>query len=187
MQQRKGDWFITASGKQVWPCDVRPEDLDIEDIAHALSMQCRFAGHTRIFYSVAEHSVLVSKHLPPELALVGLLHDAAESLVQDIIRPIKIQPSMQGYRDIEQLAEHAVCVAFDLPYPFPPEIKDADLRALATERRDLIKPVGPVWFNANYKPFEEPIVGLMPDAAKRLFLDRYHDLIAARVSRKRGQ
>ena len=66
---RKGDWMQTYTGRQFWPIDPRANEVHIEDIAHALSMMCRYNGHCRTFYSVAEHSVLVSQHVPPEHAL----------------------------------------------------------------------------------------------------------------------
>ena len=65
-QGRKGDWILTYSGIEFWPLDPRPEDVRIEDIAHALSMQCRFAGHCDRFYSVAEHSIRVADLVPRE-------------------------------------------------------------------------------------------------------------------------
>ena len=89
MSERVGDWIQTMSGVIFYPLDPRPEEIRIEDIAHALSHQCRFAGHCREFYSVAEHSVRVSRELPQEFMLWGLLHDASEAYLVDLPRPIK--------------------------------------------------------------------------------------------------
>jgi uncharacterized protein len=86
---RKGDWMQTYSGRKFYPMDPREEEIDIEDIAHALSMICRYGGHTKAFYSVAEHCVLVASRCPEGLELLGLLHDAAEAYIQDFISPIK--------------------------------------------------------------------------------------------------
>ena len=80
---------MTYSGRRFWPLEPRPQDVDIEDIAHAMSMKCRFTGHAEGFISVAEHSVNVARFLPPKLRLHGLLHDAAEAYLPDIARPIK--------------------------------------------------------------------------------------------------
>ena len=81
---RNGSWLQTYTGIQFWPLDPRPEEIDIQDIAHALSLLCRFNGHCQRFYSVAEHSVHVSTILAPEFGLWGLLHDAAEAYLSDI-------------------------------------------------------------------------------------------------------
>ena len=86
---RKGEWVFLASGRRFWIIDPRPEDIYIEDIAHGLSMICRFCGQTRKFYSVSQHSILVSKELQPQYQLGGLLHDASESYIGDIITPVK--------------------------------------------------------------------------------------------------
>ena len=75
MSARRGEWIQTFSGGRFWPLDPRPEDVYIGDIAHALSMKCRYAGHTTFFYSVAEHSVHVCRHAPAEHKLWALLHD----------------------------------------------------------------------------------------------------------------
>ena len=77
--ERIGDWIQTYTGRQFWPLDPRVDEIHIEDIAHSLSMRCCYGGHLTDFYSVAEHSVLVSLHVPQEFALWGLLHDAAEA------------------------------------------------------------------------------------------------------------
>ena len=89
---RVGDWMTTASGKRVYPLDPDPADFDLSDIALPLSNLCRFAGHTRIFHSVASHALLVSQlvaPLHPGLALAALHHDDAEAFISDIPRPVK--------------------------------------------------------------------------------------------------
>lgn len=118
MDERQGDWCQTFTGRQFWPMDPRPEDVCLEDIAHALSLQCRFAGHCREFYSVAEHSVRVSRAvesvLPDEMApeprrlmlLAALLHDASEAYLVDVPRPVK--PYLVGYREAESRVMVAV-------------------------------------------------------------------------------
>lgn len=136
------DWFISYSGRRLHILAPRPEDIVIEDIAHALANICRFGGHVRQFYSVAEHGVMVSSIVgqdwftDPSLALQGLLHDASEAYLGDVIRPLKIQ--LPAYKDIEKLWERAISEKFELPFPLDPEVKRADMVALVTERRDLI-------------------------------------------------
>jgi hypothetical protein len=87
--KRKGDWMQTYTGRQFWPIDPRADEIDIVDIAHALSQQCRFAGHCKSFYSVATHSWHTSNVCNSENALWGLLHDAAEAYLVDLPTPIK--------------------------------------------------------------------------------------------------
>ena len=113
-------WIETYTGKKFYPLNPRPEDVDIIDIAHSLSMQCRFNGHTRFFYSVAEHSAMVSKELAATgynklIQLYGLLHDAAEAYVCDLPRPIKRQ--IKEYEPIEVRVQGVIWEGFNLPAP----------------------------------------------------------------------
>ena len=115
----------------------------IEDIAHALSNLCRFNGHTQHFYSVAQHSMLVSRLVPPSLALAGLLHDAAEAYIGDIVSPFKRKHP--GIARDERNIWIAIAMKFDIPVTIAPEVKHADLVALATEARDLLGPAPELW------------------------------------------
>ena len=111
--ERVGDWIQTYTGKQFWPIDPRACEITIEDIAHALSLQCRFSGHCREFYSVAQHSCLVSSYCIDEDAGWGLLHDAAEAYLVDLPRPIKRFSSLGvEYRKAEERVMAAVNEAF---------------------------------------------------------------------------
>lgn len=130
MGERKGDWIQTFTGRQFWPIDPLPKDVHIDDIAHALSMLCRFAGHCKRFYSVAEHSVLLASKVEPEHALWALLHDASEAYIVDIPRPIK--PFLLGYAEAETAIQGAVCKKFGLPETMPSAVKAAD-RAILTD------------------------------------------------------
>lgn len=174
------DWFITSTGRRVHVLTPRPGDIDIEDIAHALAHVCRFGGHTLRFYSVAEHSILVSRLVPPECALQGLLHDASEAYLGDVIRPLKNQ--LRVYKDIEARWEAAIAEHFDLPWPLEPAVKRADMIALVTERRDLIAepPVGDglPWIKDELRvePAPVPCMGWRPKRAQRLFLQRFQEL-----------
>src|ERR1051325_4550411 len=95
----RGDWMQTFSGRRFYPLSPRSDELDPADIAHALSLLCRFAGHVERFYSVAEHCVHLSYAVPPEDALAALLHDATEAYVVDVPRPLK--RSLPEYQEIE--------------------------------------------------------------------------------------
>lgn len=169
MTQRNGDWMQTITGRKFWPIDPRPDEIHIEDIAHALSMMCRFNGHCDRFYSVAEHSVYVSMICPPEHAVWGLLHDASEAYIADIVKPAK--PYIAGYKEAEKRIMDAVCESFDLPIEEPACVKVADNAILADEAEQIMGPHPDEW----YLPFEPSgtvIVGYLPFDAKQIFLDR---------------
>lgn len=174
----RGDWFPTYSGVQFFIEDPRIEDIRAEDIAHSLSRQCRYAGHIKDFYSVAQHSVIVSQNVPQEIALCGLLHDAAEAYCQDLIRPIKRLAGMERYTEIEHNIEQLIATRFRLPFPWPHEIKEADNRALMTERRDLYSiGVGEKFdWKCKSEPYPEKIVPVSFDQSKDLFSVRFFNL-----------
>jgi hypothetical protein len=92
--QKHEVWIETYTGKKFYPFSPNPGEFDIKDIAHSLSNQCRFNGHVKEFYSVAQHCVLIAnylEHIGHSLSyiLAGLLHDAGEAYVGDIITPVK--------------------------------------------------------------------------------------------------
>lgn len=101
--------------------DLDPSKIGIHVIASALSKQCRFAGATRRFYSVAEHSVLVAERLTSyDARLLGLFHDAAEAYIGDIIRPLRSQIS--GLEAVEDRVWKAIAERFGLPATPPREV-----------------------------------------------------------------
>lgn len=157
----------------------KPENshIDINTIAHALSHICRFTGHVDLFYSVAQHSVLVSYLVPSEHALEGLLHDAPEAYIGDVATPLKSM--LSDYKTIECKVEAAVMNHFNLPTAMHPSVKQGDLRALATEKRDLMPKAvdGLPWeCLEGVEPHPTRVVPLSPHEAKVLFLDRYYEL-----------
>lgn len=168
-------WIQTFSKKKFYPLNPNPDDIVIEDIAHALSNLCRFAGHTRQFYSVAQHSVLVSLHCHPDNALAGLLHDASEAYLLDMPRPLKRHSSFQFYNDAETLLMNAISWKFQCNL-FERHIHRADMRVFAAECRDLMSPLHPEFDIGEYQPIEQVIIPLEPTAARRLFLHRFNEL-----------
>lgn len=132
-------WIPTVTGKQFNLLEPRADQVCLFDIGLALARIPRFGGHTRQPYSVAQHSVHVSRLVPQPLALAGLLHDASEAYVQDLVRPLK--QLLPGYKAIEARIQAAIGERFGIETFDLPEIKLADERAVATEIRDLL--IGP--------------------------------------------
>ena len=162
---------------------LRPAESEffIEDIAHSLSMLCRFTGHTTHFYSVAQHSVGVSDIIPYPLAMYGLLHEVAEAFLNDISTPLKAL--LPEYVALEHSIETAVLDRFGIPrsYYTPhklPSVRLADLTMLATEKRDLLPMSDHEWGVLDgIKPLFPTIVPLSPPDAKKAFLDRFYYLL----------
>ena len=171
---RKGDWMQTRSGRAFYPLDPRIEDIDILDIAWALSMQCRYAGHTRIFYSVAEHCIHVSKAVPEKDALWGLLHDASEAYLVDLPRPIKRM--MPDYQAAEDFLQGVIAARFYLPWPMPSAVKDVDHRILLNEQESLMV-LPPMSWNINGVPVPGVAIrGWDPLTAYYEFMQRFNEL-----------
>ncbi len=174
-RKRIGHWQQTFAGRKFWPLDPDPADVCIEDIAHALSLICRFGGHTGAFYSVAQHSCLVSDLLPPPLQLEGLLHDATETYCGDMVQPLKA--SLPVFRHVEEKIWIAVAQHFGLPVVRSPQVKAADLAVLMAEKRDLL-PHALRWsdeFEA-IAPMATHIEPMPPEVARAMFLNRFERL-----------
>jgi len=173
---RKGSWIQTYTGVAFYPLDPRLEDFRIEDIAHSLSLQCRFTGHCREFYSVAEHSVRLSYIVPPAAALWGLMHDASEAYLMDLARPIKRYSALGAlYKEIEIGLMASICEAFHLQPDEPLSVGLADRVMLVTEKRDLLGPEPQAWTHHD-TPLEETIKPWPPVEAKARFLSRFAEL-----------
>jgi uncharacterized protein len=174
---RIGDFMQTASGRKFWPLDPRADEVHIEDIAHALSMQCRYGGHCVRFYSVAEHCVLMARAVAPEHALWALMHDAAEAYVADVPRPLKRH--LVGYKDAEAKVMAAICERFGLPPEMPAEVKDADERILADEVCQNMRPMDWHWEHDN--PLGVTLRFWRPKAARDAFMAEFWHLVRRRV------
>lgn len=188
MTERVGNWSQTFTGRRFWPLDPRPDDFCVEDIAHALALQCRFAGHCRVPYSVAEHSVRVSlyaeerlRHYHPhgpevvrQFSLAALLHDASEAYCVDVPRPLK--PYIQGYAEIEGAVQIAIEQWADIPRGSIGNslIKHADEVLLATEARDLMVITSPWHLRA--EPLAEALMPWKWETAEHEFLTRFVEL-----------
>lgn len=177
---RKGDWLRTITGKQFYPCDPRPEEVCIEDIAHGLSMICRFNGHLPVFYSVAQHSLACSHIVPPENALWALLHDASEAYIGDLIRPMKRVPVLgTEYKKIEAQIMVVICTRFGLSMPMPEKVVWADNVLLATEKRQFFNgKFGDKkhFADEDYEPLDVHISPMPPEIVVNEFMWRFKEL-----------
>lgn len=176
---RHGEYFRTVSGRKFWPLDPRIEDLDIDDMAHSLAHQCRFAGHTDTHYSIAEHSVRGSYYLDTiEDAFAFLFHDAPEAYLIDMPRPIK-RTGLFGwlYCKYEDQLWRLIARFFGLPFAMKPQIKEVDNRMLATERRDVRKMAGNSQNTEGTVPYAEIIEPWTAERAKVEFMRRFNELI----------
>ncbi len=129
-------FFPTFSGKKIDYKDFKEEDVCIEDIAHSLSMICRFGGHIPRHYSVAEHSILVAQLVPDEFKLAALLHDATEAYVGDMVAPLKRIENMRPYRYMEDMIGGFIESKFDVELEHE-VIHKADIQALYIEARSF--------------------------------------------------
>lgn len=171
-------WIQTYTGKAFDLIDPQPEQICIEDIAHALAHICRYTGHSAWHYSVAQHCVLMSDTVEPEHALWALLHDAPEAYVNDLARPLKHAPGMEGYAIIEDRVAAAVMGALQ----FKPTaaavyaVKEADVRMLATEARRLLTWPPPREWTHDAEPYVFTIHEWDPFFAESAYLTRFNQL-----------
>lgn len=166
-------WIQTRSGLRVDLLDPQPEQIDILDIAYSLSMLCRWNGHTNIYYSVAQHSVLCSMYASAEFALPCLMHDAAEAYIGDIARPLKnlLGSKIHG---IEETLLEVIADKYDFPYPFWPEIKKIDNDFLETEWYALMGGKDPLTINGRKHNLD--FMSWSPLVAHRMFMERFNRL-----------
>lgn len=179
---RTGNWIATYTGVQFYLTDPHPDDVRIKDIAHALSMACRFGGHTSEFYSVAQHSVhcseLAEEMFPNDrmLQLHALLHDASEAYIGDVVRPLKV--TLPGYKELEEYTMQVIYAGLLIP-PISgadaEQVKNFDDTLLMTERRDFISHKKHDWTIAA-EPWHEKLGSMSPTAAEYQFNSRYQFL-----------
>ena len=175
--QRKGDWMQTYTGRQFWPLDPRPDEIDIIDIAAALSKLCRYGGHTLRFYSVAEHCVLMARMArmrgQSRAAVIwALMHDASEGYLCDVIRPIK--PSLTNYAAIEGRLIRAIAARFGLPQPMPPIVNIMDEAILLDEQAQVMaRPPKPWSLDPATRPLGVTLQFWSPDQAFAAFMQEF--------------
>jgi hypothetical protein len=200
MGDKKSNWIVTHMGKQFFPFDPKPEQVDIRDIANSLAMQCRWGGHTTTFYSIAEHVVRCTAALQynsrceplhgaddRRVAMLVLLHDAHEAYTMDLPRPLK--RGLDGYEEVASAVQGVIYEALDLAPPTDEEqetIKFCDNLLLTTEARDVTTHPfdGVDWIDGNSriifetlpKPMKEQIEARPWQIAKTDFLTYFRVL-----------
>ena len=175
----KERWMQTFTGK-VFPLEAfDPEVINIEDIAHALGMLCRFNGQCQKFYSVAEHCVHVSYEIAPDLALLGLMHDAAEAYLGDVPTPLK--KALPAFHEAEDKLMLVIADEFDFHWPEKKsveivELKRADMQLLADEKVVVMGPEPKPWCGLPAAKNPDRIQCWGPKEAKRQFIKRFHEV-----------
>ena len=185
---RKGNYIGTYNGGRFWVTDPQVQDVEIEEIAHSLSLNCRFNGHTRHLWTVAQHSILVSDicfYEDPFIGLIGLLHDASEGYISDIARPFK--HVLEKYLDIEKQVQKKIYEACGIEVDEIDEgtmrkVKEADDLALSAEAHKLMNPCDD-WIswggfdNPNIKTLERSIRMENPQLVKGKYIRRLMELL----------
>ncbi len=182
-----GPYLQTVSGRWVNPFDPDPDQIDLGDIARALANQCRFGGHCRAFYSVAQHCVVVSELIEAEGgsasdALGALMHDAAEAYLGDLPHPIKHRSELgAAFREAEKPLDAVIRDRFSLSGDAA-AIKRIDRALLATERRTFSAETWHWPELEGVEPLELELRAWTADEAAEAFLRRFEELDARRVS-----
>lgn len=208
-------WISTFTGKKIYLLDSKSKDIDILDIAHSLSQQCRFMGHTSSFYSVAEHSLVCeqkarqlirgnpeAERLTINLWLLAvLLHDAHEMAIGDISKPFKeVLKDMTDdpgdtVRDIGKSIQSAIHSALDLPQlpEFPQSyhdmLEEVDSRMLLTEGKHFGFDISDWEPAKHWEPYDGVgFASMSPQVARFQFLNRYNELIKPlKAAKERGE
>ena len=184
-----GPYLQTVSGRWVNPFDPDPRQLDAGDIARALANQCRFGGHSRAFYSVAQHSVIVSRLVEErggdvEDVFAALMHDASEAYLGDMPHPPKHRsPLGAAFKEAETHLEQAIRDRFAIRAGVP-EIKAADRALLATERRAFSAETWHWPELEGVEPLDLDLRAWSPERAAEEFAERYAELQARRPQRE---
>jgi 5'-deoxynucleotidase YfbR-like HD superfamily hydrolase len=188
MSDSKLAWIETFTGKRFYLLEPRMEDVDIIDIAHSLSMQCRWTGHCKYHYSVAQHSYYCSLLGPKEDALQRLLHDASEAYIADMNRPLKhYTEAGEAYRRVEKPLQKLIYNAFGVSEVEAASVHRADNQMLYTEKGQLMTLVewDVDWTGGqgaeNLGSSSIVIEKMYPEIAEKLFLNRFQDLYTRRI------
>ena len=164
-------WIQTWSGHPFWVAHPSAEDIFIEDIANALSQQCRYGGHTRRMYSVAEHCCHVHDASSASNKLAALMHDAGEAYLLDVPRPLK--SLLVGYQEIESGLMAVIATKYGFAWPLPEEVKYLDTEIIADERAQAMAPSVDGFWNKQPSTLDVVIKFWSPSEAASEFLTRF--------------
>lgn len=145
--------------------------LSIHDIAHSLSLQCRFTGHCTEFYSVAEHAYWCSMMAPDEYKFEALMHDAVEAVIGDVGAPLK--SLLSTYRNVEAVHDEAIRTMYGLPPKMSDAVKEVDMRMLVTERNQIMRRCDTPWGVEHFEPYDVKLQCWPWHVAKAMFLQRF--------------
>ena len=182
--ERVGDWMECHGGAKFFPLDARPEEIEVDVVAHHLARINRYNGAFKLDrYSVGEHVIVMAdwflREFPdsPALAYQALHHDDCEAYIGDMIRPIKRTPELKVFSEIEdKLWRTAIAPAFSLPGNLHPLVKDADNRILVDERDQVVGRSSNNWGIDHLEPLGVQLVGLGPQYVKGRYLQLHFEL-----------
>ena len=185
MSKLQNAWIETYSSIRFYPLSPKIEDINIRDIIHSLSNQCRYTGHCSTFYSIAQHCVLGAKLFlrdkKKNLAKAFLLHDACEAYLCDLSAPVK--QLMPEYRKAEEVLDKLIALRFDLEYPWAKEVTEMDMRMRYFEAHSLGFHHVASWQLPVIPTFELVIDPWNPNYAKRCFLEFYIELFGLKYGK----
>jgi 5'-deoxynucleotidase YfbR-like HD superfamily hydrolase len=182
-------WIETYTGKKFYLLSPRIEDVDIKDIAHALSLLCRWTGHCKYHYSIAQHSYYCSLLGPEEEALYRLLHDASEAFMGDMNRPLKhFTPAGFIYRKQEKVVQEIIYQSFGLDAKEPSSVHVADNQMLYAEKKQIMSELA--WdtdWTFGQGAEDLGVAGIAieewtPEKAETMFLKRFEELYNRRIN-----
>ncbi|MDD5363379.1 MAG: hypothetical protein PHN88_14730 [Ignavibacteria bacterium] len=167
-------WIRMYNSAKVNPVHLKPEDVNISNIAHSLSIINRFTGQSRFAYSVGLHSILVASFCSKKNKLWGLLHDAPESFINDLASPVKNQKEMKPYRNVERHIKNVIAYVFGLPKRIPDEVIEIDHRIVQDEGKYLFTK----WdLPKGHKPLIKYVPYLLPDEVENMFINTFNVII----------
>lgn len=174
------EWIRTYSGKKFYVFNPKQKDIVIEDIAHPLSLLCRFTGHTEDLYSVGQHSLLVMDLCPEEFKLEGLTHDFTEAYINDMATPVKRK--MPIYKEWETNLHIAIAKKFSLQFPMPKIIKDIDQEVFEMEWAYLMQRNKKVK-SGKFRMDRDEFMILPPKEVEKRIIENFHKLYAERMQK----